>query len=273
LLASDLPRVTSTPVPYREDSETIDSFVRDHLDGNDALYDLDMEQLRAARPEIVISQALCDVCAVSTGDVESAICTLPSRPVLIDLQPNTLQEVFDDIMRVAVHLDVRATGWKLLSGLQERVDRISKTTGAISPDAQPRVAFLEWLHPPFNGGHWNPELVELAGGIDLLGAPGKPSSTLNWPAVVESRPDVLFIACCGFRVDRALEDIELIGKTAEWQELPAVKNGRVYVADGNDYFACPGPKLVDSLEILAHALHPDRHADPAAGACLQLGAT
>jgi iron complex transport system substrate-binding protein len=113
--------------------------------------------------------------------------------------------------------------------------------------------------PPFNGGHWNPELVELAGGRDMLGAPGKASSTLSWDTVVAAEPDVIFVACCGFGIDRALEDVREISNTRAWRELPAVQNGRVYVADGNAYFSCPGPRLVDGLEIMAHTLHPDRH--------------
>ena len=270
-LPADMPRMTSTRVPYRDDSKTIDSFVRNHLDANDALYDLDMSELRAARPDFVVSQALCDVCAVSTGDVESALCSLPSRPTLIDLQPHTLEDVFDDIMRVGVHLDARDSARKLLASLKERVALVAERTARIPSNKRPRVAFLEWLEPPFNGGHWNPELVALAGGIDLLGAAGKPSSTLSWPAVASSRPDVLFIACCGFPIDRTLKDVEVISQYDEWQKLPAVQDGRVYIADGNDYFACPGPKLIDSLEILGNALHPDHHPGPDAGPCLQLG--
>jgi iron complex transport system substrate-binding protein len=118
---------------------------------------------------------------------------------------------------------------------------------------------LEWLFPPFNGGHWNPELVNLAGGVDLLGAPGQASSTQSWETIVAAKPDVLFIACCGFRIDRALEDVTKMSATAEWQQLPAVKNGRVYVAYGNAYFSCPGPRLIDGLEIMAHAFHPNIH--------------
>ena len=129
------------------------------------------------------------------------------------------------------------------------------------------MAFLEWLYPPFNAGHWNPELIELAGGIDLLGAPGKPSSTLNWETVVNSEPDVLFVACCGFDTERALEDVHRISDSDAWRQLPAVRNGRVYVADGRAYFSCPSPRLIDGLDILAHALHPTIHPEPEVGVC------
>ncbi len=259
--------MTRTHVPFTESSEKIDAYVRDHLSGHEALYDLDMERLREARPDVVVSQALCDVCAVATGDVIAAIQSLPTKPVLIDLEPNTLSDVLNDITRVGAQLDAAESAAKLTADLRRRRDTVAASTAGIPQEDRPRVAFLEWLYPPFNGGHWNPELVELAGGIDLLGAPGKASSTQNWATIVDARPDVLFIACCGFRLERALEDVQKISCSDVWQKLPAVRNGRVYVTDGNAYFSSPGPRLIDGLEIMAHALHPDIHARPSTGAC------
>ena len=263
----DLPVMTSTHVPYKASSKLIDSYVREHLTGHEALYDLDIDRLRDARPDAVISQALCDVCAVATGDVLEAIHSLPSAPVLIDLEPNTLDDVLDDILRVGQQLEAGEAGEKLVASLSGRRDRIAARTASIPMSERPRVVFLEWLYPPFNGGHWNPQLVELAGGVDLLGAPGEPSSTLKWETIVDTEPDVLFIACCGFRVERTLEDVQKVSQTDAWQKLPAVRNGRVYVADGNAYFSCPGPRLIDGLEIMAHALHPKLHTVPTSGAC------
>lgn len=251
--------LTSTHVPFDKDSETIDEYVRDHLTGHEALYDLDVDGLQAAAPDVVVSQALCDVCAVSTGDVMDAINSLPSKPALVDLNPNTLDDVFDDVLRVGEQLGASDAAVELVSDLRRRRDRVAARSAAIEKSQLPRVAFLEWLFPPFNGGHWNPELVELAGGLDLLGAPGQASSTQNWETIVSARPEVLFIACCGFRTDRALEDVARMSTSAEWQQLPAVQNGRVYVADGNAYFSCPGPRLIDGLEMMAHAFHPDVH--------------
>ena len=257
--------MTSTHVPYEDSSKAIDSYVREHLTGHEALYDLDIDCLRDARPDVVISQALCNVCAVATGDVLEAIFSLPSTPILIDLEPNTLDDVLDDILRVGEQLEAGEAGEKMVTDLCARRDRIAARTASIPMPERPRVVFLEWLYPPFNGGHWNPELVELAGGIDLLGACGKPSSTQKWETIVDAEPDVLFIACCGFRVERALEDVQKISQTDAWQKLPAVKNGRVYVADGNAYFSCPSPRLIDGLEIMAYALHPQLHAAPSIG--------
>ena len=254
-----VPVLTSTHVPYDKDSVTIDEYVRDHLSSHAALYDLDVDGLRNAAPDVIVSQALCDVCAVSTGDVMDAINSLPSKPALVDLNPNTLDDVLDDILRVGEQLRASDAAAKLVADLRRRRDLIATRSASIPASELPRVAFLEWLFPPFNGGHWNPKLVQLAGGIDLLGAPGQASTTQSWETIVAAKPDVLFIACCGFRIDRALEDVAKMSASAEWQQLPAVKNSRVYVADGNAFFSCPGPRLIDGLEIMAHALHPNIH--------------
>jgi iron complex transport system substrate-binding protein len=189
----------------------------------------------------------------------AAINSLPSRPTLIDLEPSTLDDVFDDIRSVGARLGIDPKDNRALRDLIDRRDAVAALTAAIPSSDRPAVAFLEWIYPPFNGGHWNPELVELAGGIDLLGTPGKASSTQAWDNIIAKRPEVLFIACCGFRVERALEDVRKICRTDEWQQLPAVQSGRVYVTDGNAYFSCPGPRLIEGLEIMAHALHPDVH--------------
>ncbi len=254
-----LPVMTCTHVPCEKSSAEIDSYVRDHLTGHEALYDLDLDALRDAAPDVIVSQTLCDVCAVSTGDVLQALHDLPSKPELVDLEPNTLDDVFADILRVGEVLGVSDRARDIVDDLVTRRSSAAARTATIPPDDRPRVAFLEWLEPPFNGGHWNPELVELAGGIDLLGAPGKPSSTQSWDDVVTRDPDVVFIACCGFRVERALEDVAEVSRRDEWQQLRAVREGRVYVSDGDAYFSCPGPRLVDGMEIMAHALHPEVH--------------
>ena len=268
-----LPKMTRTHVPYRADSRTIDDHVRRHLAGHAALYDLDIEALAAVKPDVVVSQALCDVCAVATGEVDDAIRALPGRPALIDLTPNTLDDVFADIETVANGLNVGSAGAALVRSLRERRDRVVSRTNTIAEDERPKVAFLEWLIPPFNGGHWNPELVALAGGRDLLGSRADPSSTLNWKTVVEARPDVVFVACCGFTVERAMQDVDIVRTEASWNALPAVKQGRVYVADGNAYFASPGPRLIDGLEILAHSLHPGVHERPPHYDCRVVSAT
>lgn len=262
---ASLPKMTRTHVPFDQDSITIDAYVREHLTGHEALYELELDRLEAAKPDVVISQALCDVCAVATGDVTEAIRSLPGQPRLIDLTPNTLDDVFDDIFRVGIELGAGAAAVELLNTLRERRDRIASRTATIPDSDRPRVAFLEWLLPPFNGGHWNPELVTLAGGVDLLGAHGKPSSTQRWSGLVELKPEVLFIACCGFTIDRAMDDVRAVSRNEAWHELPAVRDDRVYLTDGNAYFSSPGPRLIDGLEIMAHVLHTTVHTAPYAG--------
>lgn len=257
----NLPRLTSTRVPVDATSATIDSYVREHLEENSALYDLDMQALHDAAPDVIVSQTLCDVCAVSTGDVLAALRSLPSRPVLVDLKPSTLADVLEDCLRVGDAMGRGEAAHQLVAALRRRLDEIAMRTARIEATAKPRVVFLEWLDPPFNGGHWNPEIVERAGGIDMLGTHGQASTTITWEAVAAADPDVLFVACCGLPVQRALSDLRSIAQRPEWAELRAVKAGRVFVANGNDYFACPGPRLVDSLEIIAHALHPEIHPD------------
>lgn len=264
-----LPRMTSTRVPYDSPSDTIDDYVRDHLGDNTALYDLDLEALAAVRPDVVVSQALCDVCAVATGDVRDAIRALPGGPALVDLTPNSLSDVLQDILRVGDATGAQVSARRLVGQLEARRDRVAERSTAVEPSDRPGVAFFEWLLPPFSGGHWNPELVTLAGGRDLLGNPGQPSRTLEWSAVTAIAPDVAFVACCGFTIDRAITDVAAMQENPAWQGLPAVQSGRLYVADGNAYFSSPGPRLIDGLELMAHALHPGIHPAPQHGAVWQ----
>ena len=262
-----LPVMTSTSVPYTESSDVIDTFVRGHLSSNAALYDLDIPALVAAAPDFIISQALCDVCAVSTGDVLVALESLPSKPELVDLKPNTLDEVLDDCSRVGASLDAGVPAEDLLDDLKTRRAAVAARTAKIIQVERPKVAFLEWLMPPFNGGHWNPELVALAGGINLLGAPGEPSYSLSWEKVAAAEPDILFIACCGFTKDRAIEDLQRVLTQDICQAIPAVQSGKVFVADGHAYFSRPGPRLIDGLEMMAHAFHPTIHPPSEHGTC------
>ena len=262
-----LPAMTSTGVPHTESSDVIDSYVRGHLADNSALYDLNMQSLAAAAPDFIVSQALCDVCAVSTGDIIAALGTLPSKPELIDLEPNTLDEVLNDCQRVGASLGCAAMAEKIVDDLRTRRSVVAARTAGIGREDLPSVAFLEWLLPPFNGGHWNPELVALAGGVDILGMPGKPSSSLIWKKVASSKPEILFIACCGFSKDRALADLRVVLEQKICRSMPAVKRGKVFIADGNAYFSRPGPRLLDGLEMMAHAFHPDVHPASQHGSC------
>ncbi len=266
-----LPRVTSTRISLTADSHTIDLSVREHLQDNQALYDLDVAALAQLAPDVIVSQALCDVCAVATGDVVAALNALPGTPDVIDLTPNTLADVFADIVRVGDALGKDADARALVTSLKNRCETVAGKSLDMPAADKPRVVFLEWLAPPFNGGHWNPELVELAGGIDVLGHPGQPSATCNWEQVLDTEPDVVFVACCGLSVERASADIRELADTKAWRELTRKVGGRVYLSDGNAFFSSPGPRLIDGLEVLAYALHPTLHARPAPGLLLDVG--
>lgn len=251
--------VTSTSVPYQDDSETIDQFVRNYLQGAEALYSLDLEALNRLAPDFIISQNLCDVCAVSTPDLTTALTTIAGAPEVVNLEPNILRDVFDDCLRVGQALGVSSIATELVQSLSKRRDAVANVSATIADKKKPRVAFLEWLMPPFNAGHWTPELITLAGGVDILGNPGKPSFSLSWPDVFSTKPDVIFIGCCGFTAERSLTDIHLLSQEPEnteaWAQSPDVK---IIIIDG-DYFSCPGPRLIDGLEIMANALHPNQH--------------
>jgi iron complex transport system substrate-binding protein len=255
-----LPKVTRTLVPTDAGSAEIDRLVRERRQGRGALYSLDEEVLERLRPDLIVTQALCEVCAVAEDEVQAAACRLPGRPRVVNLEPETLSQVYGAVRQVAEAAEAGSKGEEVVRALEERVSAVTARTGGIR--SRPRVALLEWLLPPFSCGHWSPELVRLAGGEEVLGRAGERSRTLTWDEVAAAAPEVVFVACCGFDLERTLADVDALREVAAWPELPAVRAGRVYVTDGSQYFSRPGPRLVDSLEMLAHALHPASHPLP-----------
>ncbi len=254
---ADLPVVTRSRIAAGLSSGEIDGLVREQLAGNDALYTLDMPVLEALRPDLIVTQALCDVCAVAADEVNAAACSLPGQPEVINLEPMRLSEVLETLERVADAAGCAARGRRVRAELQARIDRLAARSEAIAEP--PRVAMLEWIDPLFNAGHWTPELVAIAGGRECLGNPFAASETVSFERLQAAAPEVIAIALCGFDLARSLQDIPLLAAHPGWEALPAVQADRVYLLDGNAYFSRPGPRLVDSAEILAHALHPDLH--------------
>lgn len=252
-----LPKVTHTLIPTDATSAEIDSLVRDRLGAQSALYTLDMKTLERLAPDLIVTQALCDVCAVAESEVRDAACRLPTGPNVLNLEPETLDDVISCVRQVADAAGESQRSDPVIAGLRGRVDAV--VSRGRSLERRPRVALLEWVDPPFSTGHWNPELVRLAGGEDGLGRPGQKSVTLRWDQVIEWQPEVVLISCCGFTAERALQESEALRNVAGWDELPAVRDDRVHVTDGTAYFSRPGPRLVDSLELLAHVIHPDVH--------------
>ena len=256
-----LPKVTNTLIPTDASSAEIDRLVREKLSGSSALYTLNHEALESLAPDLIVTQALCDVCAVAEDEVKDAACRLPGAPRVLNLEPETLNEVLDCVREVGEAAGIERRAREVVAALRERIDVV--TSRADRAPSRPRVALLEWLQPPFSTGHWNPELVRLAGGIDGLGAEGRKSRTLTWGEVIAWRPEVVVISCCGFTIERTLQDIPALDGVRGWKRLPAVRDGRVFVTDGSAYFSRPGPRLVDSLELLAHLVHPDLNPLPA----------
>lgn len=255
-----LPKVTRTLIPTEASSSEIDRLVRERLQSVRALYTLNMPVLQELRPDLIVTQALCDVCAVAEDEVRAAACLLPGSPRVVNLEPQTLTEVFAAIHQVGIAVGMNRAAVAVIQRLTARVDAVVARSAALV--RRPRVVLLEWLDPPFSCGHWSPELVRLAGGVEGLGHEGKPSRTLRWEEVLAWQPEVVCIACCGFSVERTVCDLPLLRLVPGWQDVPAVRAGRVYVTDGSHYFSRPGPRLVDSLEILAHTLHPEVHPLP-----------
>jgi iron complex transport system substrate-binding protein len=261
----EVPRVTRCDLHEADlPSAEIDRRVRETLAARGTLYELDVPLLAALAPDVILAQRLCDVCAVGYGSVAAAAATLPVPPRLVNLEPRTLADVFGDIRRVAEALGAPQRGQAVVAGLTARVDAVCARAAAKAE--RPRCLLLEWIDPLFCSGHWNPELVSLAGGEELLGRVGEPSRQVEWEEVLHAQPEVLLIVCCGYSVERTLQDLPLLQRLPGWADLPAVRSGRVFVGDGTAHFTVPGPRLVDSLELVEGALRSaDLHEEHEAG--------
>ncbi|HIK26634.1 MAG: cobalamin-binding protein [Oscillatoriaceae bacterium SKW80] len=234
-------------------SREIHDRVTDLLQKALSVYQVKIDIIQQLQPSHIITQAQCNVCACSLTDVEKAVHNLlGSEPQIISLQPNLLAEIWQDIERVATALGV--DGKQALASLQSRVDFCANQTYT----TRPTVACIEWLDPLMAAGNWVPELVTLAGGEPLFGITGKHSPWLKWDDLVAAEPQVIIFMPCGFDLERTRQDTMQVTNNTEWQKLQAFRNGKVYVTDGNSYFNRPGPRLVDSLEILAEILHPEK---------------
>jgi len=253
--ANQRPRITHCPVHNTSlASREVDDWVRRALNDNGTIYTIDEPLLRRVQPDVILTQKLCDVCAVGYGTVAKLAQTLPSPPRVVSLEPTSLGDIFDDIQRVAETCDVPERGEKLIGDLSERVENVRKRAEMI-PD-RPRCLLMEWVDPPFCSGHWGPELVEIAGGCDLLARKHQPSEQIEWQQVLDARPEIIVLALCGYDIDRARRDYELLGQFPGFDSIPAAQIGEIHVVNASAYFARPGPRIVDSVEILAGILHP-----------------
>lgn len=255
-----LPKVTRTLIPHDATSAEIDTLVRERLKTEKALYSLDMETLERIQPDLIVTQALCDVCAVAEKEVNEAACSLPGSPRVINLEPTCLEEVFDCIRAVGAAVGIEDRAAELVAGLKARVDAVIERSESFSH--RPSMMLLEWIDPPFSAGHWSPELVEMAGGREVIGVAGKRSTTVAWDEIVRADPEMLVIACCGFTVERTRQDLPILESYPGWSSLACVRNDQVHIVDGSAFFSRPGPRLVDSLEILSELIGRYQPAAP-----------
>lgn len=256
LSVSLLPVCTSPKFDTAGASLEIDRRVKSILQEALSVYRVDSELLDRLRPTHVVTQSQCEVCAVSLKDVEQAVCDLMgSEPVIVSLEPNSLADVWSDIRRVGSALQASPRAEALVRRLQAEMAGITETAGSIKD--RPRVACIEWVDPLMATGNWMPELIEMAGGVNLFGEAGKHSPWMRWGDLVEQDPDVIAIMPCGFDIQRTLVEMPSLSRRAEWPALKAVQSRRVFVADGNQYFNRPGPRLLESLQILAEMIHPE----------------
>jgi iron complex transport system substrate-binding protein len=250
-----LPVCTAPRFAVEGDSAAIDRRVKAVLEEVGSVYHVDADLLLRLRPDVIVTQSQCRVCAVSLEDVQGAAAGWPGeRPAIVALHPDCLADVWDDVRAVAEALGVPERGAALVARLRERMAAIEARALAL-PD-RPTVACLEWIDPLMAAGNWLPELVRMAGGVNLFGEAGKHSPWMAWDELRERDPEVIVALPCGFDLERTRAEMAALTAREDWPRLRAVRTGRVYVTDGNQFFNRPGPRLVESLEIMAEVLHP-----------------
>jgi iron complex transport system substrate-binding protein len=251
-----LPPLTRPKLKVEGTSAEVDARVKELIERGLAVYQVDAERLRQLDPDLIVTQDQCQVCAASLADVEAATRGWTGRPVrIVSLNPMSLDDVWRDIGKVAAALGVGSDGARLVEGLKRRMAAVAER--AAQARSRPRVAMIEWIEPLMSGGNWMPTLVEMAGGANLFGTAGEHSPWLEWDALTAADPDVIVVAPCGLDLVRTRADLPALEQRADWSALNAVKAKRVYLADGNQYFNRPGPRLAETLEILAEILHPE----------------
>lgn len=264
--------VVTSRLPHTADSAEIDRLVTGFTARGESIYRVDAEALREIDPDLIITQDLCHVCAASPDDLAAALSTLPRVPKVLSLNPHTLDDVWSDIHTIGVATNCQKAAENLVEYLK---DRVASARRAVQPfianHSRPRIACLEWLNPVFNAGHWVPEMVAIAGGEDVLAHAGQPSVRMEWRQVFAAQPEVIMISPCGYGLKQAMEEFSRLPLPDGWNEMPAVKSGRVFVTDANSYLSRPGPRLAEGVAILAKALHPDLDLAIPEGSLMAIG--
>jgi len=248
--ALDLPKVTRDALPPGLTAAEIDAAVRERTQAGEAIYELDRDRLSDLRPDLIVAQALCPVCAVSYTEVAELAQEMPSQPHVIALDPKTLGEALGDVRTLAQATERRDRGVEIVNDAALRIDRVRL---AVRAQTRVRVAAIEWLDPVYIAGHWTPQIIELAGGEDVLGFAAEPSERMSYETVAAAEPEVVVVMPCGYGARQAHEEA-----LAHAEQLASIGAPRIVAVDASSYFSRPGPRLIDGLELLAHILHPDR---------------
>jgi iron complex transport system substrate-binding protein len=255
------PHLTASRISHETmTSAEIDHAVRSHLDGHGSIYDLNTELLAESKPDLIITQELCEVCAVSYKTVERAARMYVAGAQVVSLEPNTIEDIFANIRTVGELCGVAEKAVEVVTNLRERLEKLREKSARA--ETRPKVFMLEWLEPPFAPGHWVPEQVEAAGGICLLGEAGKKSVTTTYEKIVETAPDCLVLIPCGYYAADILRQLPNTIFPESFRQIPAVENGEVWALDATAYFSRPAPRVVDGAEILAKIVHPDVFGAP-----------
>jgi iron complex transport system substrate-binding protein len=261
------PRLTRSIIPTTAMSSlaidnAVDALLRaGHSPGS--IYHIEAEVLRRAAPDVILTQQLCDVCAVSFSDVQRTVASIGGACRIESIEPGTIGEILASILRVGTLIGAEDAGRRLVDNLSARLERVRAAVASATD--RPSVCCVEWLEPPFGAGHWVPEQVRIAGGVEVFDRVGLPSLRTTWDLVIEQAPEVVVLLPCGFDLEGTLREVGRTEPPAGWEALPAVRNGRVYATDGSAYFSRPGPRVVDGVEILGHILHPDLVPPPPMG--------
>ncbi len=272
LTAAGKPALTASRISHETmTSREIDHAVRSQLDGHGSIYDLNEKLLHELNPDLIITQELCDVCAVSYKTVEKAARIYAAGAQVISLEPNTIADIFDNIRLIGELTNTTEKADEVVNDLQKRLDNIQEKIAHAETNpkseitnSKSRAFMLEWLDPPFSPGHWVPEQVAIAGGISLLGAAGEKSVATTYQAIYESKPDIIVMIPCGYYTSDILRQLENTFFPANWRDIPAIANGDVWALDATSYFSRPAPRVVDGAEILAKIFHPQIFGAPTA---------
>jgi iron complex transport system substrate-binding protein len=257
--ARSKPVLIKSRISHTESAAAIDRQVREVLERGESLYSVDFEQLRAIEPDIIVTQDLCHVCAATPDDLGAALAHLKLQPQIVTLNTHSLADVCADIRTVGHATGRTEQADALVADFEAEITKVENTVAGFE---RPRVLCLEWLDPPYVAGHWVPEMVECAGGIDVLGQPGKPSFRITWESALATRPDVIVIMPCGYSLADADAEFRNLPLPRGWTDLPAVRDSRVFVVEASGYFSRPGPRVALGIEILAAAIHANSQNRP-----------